>query len=96
MFIPAQFDASIVGVVHPLTVRCSSLGTIETQVRVFFIASSGVTDTFVPGIAVSLILEHVALFCSLTMLSTQNPQNTGSSLLQCAPEDIHDRFALSP
>ena len=44
LVIPGQFDASIVCGVHPLIVRCSSLGTIETQVRVFFIAPSGVFD----------------------------------------------------
>jgi len=96
LFIPGQFDVSIVGGVHPLTICSSSLGTIETQVRVFLIAPSGVIDPFVPGIAVSLILDHIELFDALTNLSMQNPQNTGSSLLQCAPEELHDRFALSP
>jgi len=65
LFIPGQFDVSIVGGVHPLTIRGSSLGTIETQVRVFLIAPSGVIDPFVPGIAVSLILDHVELFDAL-------------------------------
>jgi hypothetical protein len=65
LFIPGQFDVSIVGGVHPLTIRDSSLGTIETQVRVFLIAPSGVIDPFVPGIAVSLILDHVELFDAL-------------------------------
>ncbi len=96
LFIPGQFDVSIVGGVHPLCILGSSLGTIETQVRVFLIAPSGVIDPFIPGIAVSLILDHAELFDSLKLLSKQNPQNTGSSLLQCAPEEIHDRFALSP
>ena len=96
LFIRGQFDASILGGVRLLIVRDSSLGTIETQFRVFFVASSGVIDQFVPGIEVSLTLDHFALFGSLTMLSTQNSQNTGNSLLHCVPEDIHDRFALSP
>jgi hypothetical protein len=96
LFIPGQFDPSIVGGVHPLTIRGSSLGTIETQIRVFLFAPKGAIDPFVPGIAVSLILDHVELFDTLKSLSMQNPQNTGSSLLQCAPEELHDRFALSP
>lgn len=81
---------------HPLTIHGSSLGTIETQVRGSLIAPSGVIDPFVPGIAVSLILDHVELFDVLKNLSMQNAQNTGSSLLQCAPEELNDRFALSP
>lgn len=36
LFIRGQFDASILGGVRPLIVSDSSLGTIETQVRVFF------------------------------------------------------------
>ena len=96
LFIPGKFDVSIVGGVHPLTIRDSSLGTIETQVRVFLITPSGVIDPCVPRFAVSLILDHVELFDALKNLSMQNPQNTGSSLLQCAPEELNDRFALSP
>lgn len=52
LFVPGQFDPSIVGGVHPLTIHGASFGTIETQVRVFLIAPSGVIDPFVPGIAV--------------------------------------------
>jgi hypothetical protein len=65
LFIPGQFDVSIVGGVHPLIIRGSSLGTIETQVRVFLISPSGVIDPPVPGIAGSLILDHVELFDAL-------------------------------
>ena len=65
LFIPGQFDVSIVGGVHPLTIRGSSLGMIESQVWVFLITPSGVIDPFVPGIAVSLILDHVELFDAL-------------------------------
>ena len=62
----------------------------------FFIAPVGVIDPFVSGVAISLIMDHLELFDLLETRSMQNPQNTGSSLLQCASEEIHDRFALSP
>ena len=96
LFIPGHFDPSIVSGVHPIKLCGPSLGLIETQVRVFFIAPVCVIDAFVAGVTVSLIMGHLELFNLLTTLSIQNPQNTRSSLLQCAPEEIHDRFALSP
>ena len=52
LFIPGHFDSSIVSGVHPLKLSGSSLGLIETQVRVFFIAPVGVVDPFVAGVAV--------------------------------------------
>ena len=39
LFIPGDFDPSIVSGVHPLKLCGSSLGLIETQVRMFFIPS---------------------------------------------------------
>ena len=51
---------------------------------------------FVPGIEVSLISDPIDLFDSAETLSMQNRQNVGGSLLHCSPEEIHDRFALSP
>ena len=96
LFIPGHFDPSIVSGFHPLKHSGSSLELIEAQVRVFFITPVGVIDPFVAGVTVSLIMDHLELFDLLETRSMQNPQNTGSSLLQCAPEEIHDRFALSP
>ena len=60
---------SIVGGVYPLTIRCSSLATIEIQVCIFLIAPSGVIDPFVPRILVSLILDLVELFDALKKTS---------------------------
>ncbi len=62
----------------------------------FFIAPVGVIDPFVSGVAISLIMDHLELFDFFETLSMQNPQITGISLLQCDPEEVHDRFALSP
>ena len=50
LFIPGHSDPSIIGGVHPLKLSGSSLGLIETQVRVFFIAPVGVIDPFVAGL----------------------------------------------
>ena len=96
LFIPGHFDPSIVSGVHPLKLISSSLGLIETQVRVFFTAPVTALNPFVAGVAVSLIMDNTELFDLLEIRSMQNPQNTGNSLLQCAAEEIHDRFALSP
>ena len=96
LFISGRFDPSIVSGVHPVKLSGSSLGLIESQIRVFFVALVGVIDPFVAGVAVSLIMGHLELFDLLETRSMQNPQNTGSSLLQYALEEIHDRCALSP
>ena len=97
LFIPGHFDPSIVSGVHPLKLIGSfKFGLIETQVHVFFTAPVTALDPFVAGVAVSLIMDNTELFDLLEILSMQNPQNTGNSLLQCAAEEIHDRFALSP
>lgn len=55
-----------------------------------FIAQVGVIDPFVLEVTVSLITDHIESFDFLETLSMQNPQNTEISLLQCAPEEIHD------
>ena len=96
LFIPGHFDPSIVSGVHPLKLSSSSLGLIETQVGVFFIAPVTTIDSFVAGVAVLLIMDHLEFVDLLEIRSMHNPQNTWNSLLQCAPEEIHDRFALSP
>jgi hypothetical protein len=95
-FISGQFDVSIVGGVHPLTIRCSSLATIEIQVCIFLIAPSGVIDPFVPRILVSLILDLVELFDALKKPLDAESSKYRGSLLQCGSEELHDRFALSP
>ena len=82
LFISGHFDPSIVSGVHPLKLRGSPLGLIEPRVCVFFIAPVGVMDPFVSGVIVSLTMDHTELFEFLETLSMQNPQNTGSSLLQ--------------
>ena len=96
LFIPGHFDPSIVSGFHLLKLSGSLLGLIETQVHVFFIALVTVIDPFVAGVAVLLIIDHLELFYFFETLSMQNPQITGISLLQCDPEEVHDRFALSP
>ena len=95
VFLPGQFEASVVGGVHPLELHHYHLGVIHTQVRIFWIAPVGVIDPFVPGIGVSLVLDHVDLFDQFEILTKSNPKITGSSLLQCGLEEVHDRFSLS-
>ncbi|MBT6287162.1 MAG: hypothetical protein HOI97_01195 [Oceanospirillales bacterium] len=95
LFIPGQFDASIVGGVHPLEIRVDGMLVIHTQVRIFFIAPAGVIEPFVPGIGASLVLDHAEFFAQIRLHCERNPQIAGTSLLQCSPEEIHDRFTLS-
>lgn len=93
--ISGHFDLSIVSGVYPLKLSGSSLGLIETQVRLFFIAPVALIDLSILGVTVWLIMDRIELFDFLGTLSMQNPQNTGISLLQCHLEKIYDRFTLS-
>ena len=62
----------------------------------FFIVPVTAIDPFVSEVAVLLIMDHLEFVDLLEIRSMHNPQNTWNSLLQCVPEEIHDRFALSP
>lgn len=95
LFIPGRFDASIIGGVHPLWIRVDGVSLIQTQVRIFFIAPAGVIEPFVPGIGASFVLDHSEFFAQIRHHCERNPQIAGTSLLQCPPEEIHDRFTLS-
>jgi len=92
-FLPGDFDAAPVGGVHRLRLETMEW-TVETQVRIFWFASVGVMDPFVPGIGVSVILDHPELKQFADGISSQDLQTLGRSLLQSCSEEFYDRFTL--
>ena len=92
-FLPGGFDSALVGGVHRFHLRTPEC-ELHTQIRIFWLAPLGVMDPFQPGIGVSVILDHPELKQMAARISQQDSHPLGASLLQSAPEDFYDRFAL--
>lgn len=92
-FLPGVFDAGLVGGVHRFRFESPEC-QLMTQVRIFWFAPLGVLDPFVPGIGVSVILDHPELKALSQRISNGDLQLVGRSLVQSASEDFYDRFAL--
>jgi len=94
-YIACRFPSALSRRRHPLWIRVDGVSLIQTQVRIFFIAPAGVIEPFFPGIGASLVLDHSEFFAQIRHHCERNSQIAGTSLLQCLPEEIHDRFTLS-
>ena len=93
VFIPGIFSETLVGGVHRVILQLSD-ELFQTQGRIIWFAPAAVIAPFEPGIGVSIILEHPGLNQIFTEQMQLKTQTLRPSLLQCAPEDVYDRFTL--
>jgi hypothetical protein len=93
VFIPGIFSESMVGGVHRLTLQLPD-ELFHTQGRIIWFAPATVIAPFVPGIGVSIILEHPTLSQIFQEQLQAKAQTLTPSLVHCASEVAYDRFTL--
>lgn len=93
IFVPGEFSEALVGSVHRLFLHFSD-HRFQTQVRVMWFAPPTVIEPFVPGVGLSIILEHTVLTEMHAQSLHQRAQSPTPSLLQWRLEEVHDRLTL--